>query len=184
MQRQGQEILAIEIERCLAGNEIIVSMSRCGGRRAPKPDPAAYTEVLKGGLHRDQGGRSERDGHWRRAHLSCELRRPGHQPGELLAGDVRRWRRGLLRRAVVPPVPLLAAVFPGPPLGQSLGYQSDGSDASGDGCQRRRRQADLGHRVRRTHLVVDEPTQTAFISHFLNSWSQIDFAGPSFIYTT
>jgi len=32
--------------------------------------------------------------------------------------------------------------------------------------------------------VVDEPTQAAFISDFLNSWSQIDYAGPSFIYTT
>jgi hypothetical protein len=32
--------------------------------------------------------------------------------------------------------------------------------------------------------IVDEAGQAAFISDFLNSWSQIDYAGPSFIYTT
>jgi hypothetical protein len=30
----------------------------------------------------------------------------------------------------------------------------------------------------------DEQTQAAFISDYLNAWSQIDYAGPSFIYTT
>ncbi|MEO3761459.1 cellulase family glycosylhydrolase [Mycobacterium sp. B14F4] len=32
--------------------------------------------------------------------------------------------------------------------------------------------------------VVDEATQAAFISDYLNTWSQFDYTGPSFIYTT
>jgi hypothetical protein len=32
--------------------------------------------------------------------------------------------------------------------------------------------------------VVDEATQAAFIQDYLNGWSQIPYAGPSFIYTT
>ena len=32
--------------------------------------------------------------------------------------------------------------------------------------------------------LVDENTQAAFISDYLNTWSQFDYAGPSFIYTT
>jgi hypothetical protein len=32
--------------------------------------------------------------------------------------------------------------------------------------------------------VASESTQSAYIQDYLNSWSQIPYAGPSFIYTT